>query len=98
MDSDELLVRHQRLRARSAELRSTFSDQVQVFKRPLGLADKGVLGLQWLYRRPQWSLAAILILIVMKPRRAIAWGGRLWWVWKTTKQMRVWVAKLTGPD
>ena len=97
MDDDELLVRHTRLRVRSAALRHAFADQIQVFKRPLGLADKGVRGLQWLYRHPQWSLAALLVLIAIKPQRAVVWGGRLWWAWRMNKQMRVWVTKLTGP-
>lgn len=95
MENDELLVRHLRLRAQSAELRSKLSNQVQVFKQPLGLADQGVRGLQWLYHHPQWPLATLAVLVAIKPRRAVAWGGRLWWTWKTTKQVGVWVAKLT---
>lgn len=94
MNNDELVLRQQRLLARSAELRLTLTSQGQVFKTPLALVDQAQAGLQWLYRNPQWPLGALVALVVLRPRRAIIWGGRLWWAWKTFKRAQKWVATL----
>ena len=44
----ELLQRRERLLLRSGELRQAWSQQVQVLRRPLGLADRARDGVQWL--------------------------------------------------
>lgn len=92
MSNDELVLRQQRLLVRSAQLRFTLSEQAQIFKRPLTVADKAQAGLQWLYRNPLWPLGAVLALAVLRPRRAILWGGRLLWAWKTFRRARIWAA------
>jgi hypothetical protein len=94
MNNDELALRQQRLLLRSAKLRLNLTDQVQVFKRPLAVADQTQASLQWLYRNPQWPLGALLVLVVLRPRRAIVWGSRLWWAWRTFKRAQNWIAKL----
>ena len=94
MNNDELLLRQQRLLARSSQLRLALADQAQVFKRPLAVADQAQASLQWLYRNPQWPLGALLVLVVLRPRRAILWGGRLWWAWNTFKRAQNWIATI----
>lgn len=93
MNNDDLALRQQRLLMRSAQLRLTLANQTQVFKTPLAVADQARKVLQWLYRNPQWPLGALLVLVVVRPRRTIIWGGRLWWAWKTFKRARNWMAK-----
>lgn len=92
MNNDELVLRQQRLLARSAELRLTLTSQGQVFKTPLALVDQAQAVLQWLYRNPQWPLGALVALVVLRPRRAILWGGRLWWSWKMLRRAQKWIA------
>ena len=92
MNNDDLALRQKLLLVRSAELRFTLSHQAQVFKRPLAVADQAQAGLQWLYRNPLWPLGALLVLGVLRPRRAILLGGRLWWAWKAFKRARTWMA------
>ncbi len=92
MNNDELLLRQQRLLVRSAQLRITLVDQVQVLKKPLAVADQTQARAQWLYRNPQWPLGALIVLAVLRPRRTILWGGRLWWAWTTFKRLRNLVA------
>lgn len=94
MNNDELVVRQQRLLMRSTQLRLALADQAQVFKRPLAVADQARSSLQWLNRNPQWPLAALLVLVVLRPGRALLWGGRLWWAWTTFKRARKWMTKL----
>lgn len=98
MNNDELVVRQQRLLVRSAQLRLVLADQAQVLRRPLAVVDRAQSGLQWLYRNPQWPLGALVLLLLVRPRRAIVWGGRLLWGWKTFKQTQNWLAKQSVPS
>ncbi|WP_296443104.1 YqjK-like family protein [Rhodoferax sp. UBA5149] len=97
MNNDELVLRQQLLQVRSAQLRLTLADQVQVFKRPLAVADQAQSGLQWLYRNPLWPLGALVVLGVLRPRRVILWGGRVWWAWKTFNRARNLIASIPLP-
>ena len=84
----DLVERQQRLLARSALLREALASQSGVLQRPLALADRVAQGLQWLYKRPQWSAAAITVLVVTKPSRILIWGSRMWWVWKSVQKVQ----------
>lgn len=95
MNRDELILRQQQLLVRSAQLRLNLADQIQVFKRPLAVVDTARGGLRWLQANPQWSLSALALLVVLRPRRALVWGRRLWWAWRTLKRAQNWIA--TGP-
>ncbi len=92
MSNHNLVLRQQRLRIRSAQLRQTLTGQAVALQRPLALIDQVRSGLQWLYRNPQWPLGAVLVLVLVRPRRAMVWGARLWWGWKTFTQTKRWLA------
>ena len=83
MNNADLVLRTQRLLVRSTLLRHTLADQVQVLEKPLALVDKAQAGLQWLLRNPHWPAAAVLGMLILRPKRALVWSGRIWWVWKT---------------
>lgn len=92
MNNSDPLLRQQHLQRRSAQLRIAFARQAQTFKAPLALADQVRGALQWLRRHPQWPVAALLTLLILRPRRALVWSGRLWWAWKMFKRARAWMA------
>lgn len=94
MNNNELVLHQQRLLLRSAQLRLTLAEQTRVFRSPLAVADQARGSLHWLYRNPQWPLGALLILVILRPRRAILWGGRAWWAWAAFKRARKWIATL----
>ena len=94
MNNDDLVLRQQRLLMRSAQLRLTLANQTQVFKTPLAVADQVRNGLQWLYRNPHWPLGAMLVVAILRPRRTVIWGGRLWGAWRTLKRVQNWMAHL----
>ena len=94
MSNDDLVLRQQRLLMRSVELRSNLTDQAQVFKRPLAVADQARAALQWLYRNPQWPLGALVVVAVLKPRRAIIWSGLFLLAWRSFKRVQNWISKL----
>jgi hypothetical protein len=86
MSHTDLLARQQRLLARSELLRESLANQSHVIQRPLALADQVRDGMQWLYGHPQWPIAAVTVLIVLKPSRVLTWGGRIWWGWTSFKK------------
>ena len=87
MQTHELLEKQQQLLIQSARLRLQFQEQVQIVIRPLSVLDKVQSGLHWLQKNPQWPLAGLVVVVMLRPRRAITWGGRLWWVWRTYKHL-----------
>jgi hypothetical protein len=94
MSNDDLVQQQQRLLMRSVALRNNLTDQAQVFKRPLAVADQARAALQWLYRNPQWPLGSLVVVAVLKPRRAIIWSSRFLLAWRSFKRVRNWISKL----
>lgn len=93
MKPDELLLRRQRLLARSAQLRVEFAQQADALRRPLAIVDQARQVLNWLAANPGWPLAGALLLVLWRPRRALVWGGRLWWGWRSYRQARAWLTR-----
>ncbi len=93
MNKLELMQRQQALLLRSAELRRSLKEQAQVLRRPLALADAAQSGVQWLSRNPVWPLGAVTLLLVLRPKRALAWAGRAWWAWKAYQRVQDWLAR-----
>ncbi len=83
-----LMQRQQRLRIRSAELRLRLANQAQVLQAPLAAIDQARSSVQWLRAHPQWPLAALALLAVMGPQRAVRWAARLWWGWGLYQRMQ----------
>jgi hypothetical protein len=77
-DRNEVLRRRERLVLRSDQLRVTWSDQVQVLRAPLGVADKARSATQWLLQHPEWPLGVAALLVVLRPGRALRWASYAW--------------------
>jgi hypothetical protein len=86
-----LLLRRQSLQLRSAELRLRVERDVMRLAPSLALADRGVAGLRWLREHPEWSLGAAMVMVLLKPRRVLRWGMRLWWGWRTARRALEWI-------
>lgn len=93
MNNESLLLRRQELITRSAQLRLELADQAQVIRRPLALTDRALTGLLWLTRHPQWPLGALLIVVILRPQRALRWGGRAWWAWTALNRTLNWTTR-----
>jgi hypothetical protein len=96
MDSLELLLRQQRLLARSAQLRERLARDAQAMRAPLSLADRTWALAQWLRRNPAWPLGAAGLLLALRPRRALSWATRLWWTWQALRRLRHWLDARTA--
>jgi hypothetical protein len=85
---EDLAQRRTLLLARSQMLRDDWAHQVQALRAPLGVADRARDGVQWLARNPQWPLAAVALLVVLRPRRALRLASFAWWGWGVLKRVR----------
>lgn len=88
---DQLARRQQQLLIRSAELRVTLAQQAQALQTPLAVADLVRGGTQWLRGHPQWSLGALGLLALRRPRRILRWAPRLLWGWQLFQRARDWL-------
>jgi hypothetical protein len=93
MNDAELIQRQQALLVRSAQLRLSLAQQAQVLKRPLALADAAQSGLQWIYRNPAWPIGALTLVLLLRPKRTLVWGGRAWWAWNSYRRVQDWLAR-----
>lgn len=88
MSPNELQLRQQHLLIRSTELRLQLRSDVQRLERPAAWADQFKAALLWLYQHPQWPVGVLVLLLILKPKRALSWTGKLWWLWKSTRLLR----------
>lgn len=75
---DELLRRREQLVHRSSQLRHDWSQQVQVLRAPLGVADQARAATRWLVQHPEWPLGVAVLLIVLRPGRVLRWSTYAW--------------------
>jgi hypothetical protein len=94
----ELQLKRERLLVRSAELRWAMGRQAQALATPLAIADQVQAGVGWLRRNPEWPLGALVVLVVLRPQRALRWAGRAWWSWRLwRKAARLWTVLAAAP-
>jgi hypothetical protein len=74
----QLLQRREALRHRSNLLRADWALQAQALRKPLGLADQARAGVQWLVQHPEWPIGAALLLVLLRPGRALRWATYAW--------------------
>ena len=94
MNKSELLLNQKLLLARSARLRQDFGTQAAGFKQPLLWVDGLNKGWQWLRKNPIWPLGGMLAVLVLRPKRTLVIGFRLWSAWKTFKKIKKWFVSL----
>nr|WP_319564367.1 YqjK family protein [uncultured Rhodoferax sp.] len=90
MSVEEVRLRQQRLLIRSTELRYQLHQRLQGLQKPAARADQFHAAWIWLKQHPQWSAAVLGVMLVLKPRRFLSWTAKLWWLWKTARQVQRW--------
>lgn len=93
----ELALAKQRLQLRSAALRTEWAGHVAALH-PLCVAgDRLRAGTAWLRAHPELAVAALVALLVARPRRAWRWLRRGVAVWQGWNRLRRWIeARQTG--
>jgi YqjK-like protein len=91
-------VRRELLLRRSAELRVELGTQLAAWQRPLNVADQLRHSWHWVRENPQWPLAALVVVVAVRPRRAWRWIGRGLWLWRAWRFLRPVVQAATGSN
>ena len=78
LSQDDLMRRRERLLLRSAQLRAEWAMQVEVLRAPLGVADQARAATRWLVQHPEWPLGAALLVVLLRPARALRWASYAW--------------------
>lgn len=97
----QLQARKDRLLARSTALRSTLAREAAAWERPLRVADGTLVVARWVHAQRWWLLGAGALLLATRPRRALRWLRRGWWLWRLSRRLSPWVAaalSLRRPD
>jgi len=76
-------VRRAHLLARSEAERRDLSARVASWQAPFALADRSIAAARYLRRHPLIVAAAVALLVLLKPRRAIVWARRGFFLWRT---------------
>jgi len=88
----ELALRQQRLLMRSAALRSALGEQSVLLESPLAVADRVHAGARWLGRHREWWVGGVVVLLVVRPRRAWRVLRFGWWAWRSARRARAWLS------
>ena len=91
MDRFDLLLRRERLLLRSARLRQDLAQHGQALQTPLALTDRAWGLAQYLRSHPAWPVGIASAFLLLRPRGALRWTARLWWIWRTWRQARRWL-------
>lgn len=89
MNNTELALHQQRLLMRSANLRQAMGVHAAPLQKPLAIVDQAWSVTQWLIRNPEWPVGTLLLLALLRPKRALIWGTRLWWGWRALQRSRL---------
>lgn len=77
-----VVAQREQLLLRSAALREQMMADAQVFRAPMAAADRAGAALNWLARHPEWPLAGLALIVVLRPRVLFRWAGRAVWAWQ----------------
>jgi len=83
-----LALRQRELLLNSALQRQALVEDLHALRTPLGLADRVLGGARWLSAHPELPLAAAGLLLLLRPRRALRWAGRIWWGWRLWRRVQ----------
>ncbi|MEN6585006.1 MAG: YqjK-like family protein [Sulfuricella sp.] len=84
----ELAERRERLVAKIALQRGELARHAAPLNSVFAVADKGVAALRFLQRHPGLVAGAVGLVVALRPRRALAWLGRGWSLWKLVQRLR----------
>ena len=87
----DLALRRQRLLLRSAALRVSLAEQSAVLAPPLAAADRVQAGAHWLYRQRAWLAGGVVVVLVLRPRRAWRLLSVGWWLWRRSRRLQPWL-------
>lgn len=80
--STRLAERRERLVAQAAAQRTVLAQNLEPWRAPLALADRGVAALRYARRNPALLVGAMLMIAVLRPKRLGRGLGPAWTAWQ----------------
>lgn len=90
----QLALKRQRLQLLAATQRLELRQQATVFAPAFEIVDRLRAGVDYLKRRPEWLVFAVVTLVVARPRRAFPWLRRGFVAWQLYRRLRRHAASL----
>jgi hypothetical protein len=86
--SIRVLERRERLVARAAAEREALARDIEPWRLPLALADRGISVLRHVKRHPEWLVGVVVLLAALRPSGVGKWLGRGWIAWQMMYTLR----------
>lgn len=85
-----LAERRQRLVAQAAAQRAALAENIEPWRAPMALADRGLVALRYFKQHPSLMVGAVALLAILRPTRVGKWlqGG-----WTVFQVARRWLPK-----
>jgi hypothetical protein len=83
-----LAERRERLVTRAAEQRVTLAQNIEPWRIPLALADRGMTALRYIKSHPEWIVGVVVLRAALRPGRVGKWLGRGWVTWQMMYTLR----------
>jgi hypothetical protein len=83
-----LTERRERLVARAAAQRVALARDIDPWRIPLALADRGITVLRHVKRHPEWMVGVVVLLAALRPGVVGKWLGRGWVAWQVMYTLR----------
>jgi hypothetical protein len=84
----QLAERRSQLVARAAAQRTALAHNLEPWRTPLALADRGIAALRYVRRHPPWMMGAAFLFAALRPRSVGKWLQRGWMVWQIGHKLR----------
>jgi YqjK-like protein len=83
-----LAERRERLVAQAAAQRVALAQNIEPWRIPLTLADRGMTTLRYVKSHPEWIVGVVVLLAALRPGRVGKWLGRGWVTWQMMHSLR----------
>jgi YqjK-like protein len=83
-----LAERRERLVTRAAEQRVVLAQNIEPYRIPLALADRGIYALRYIKSHPEWLVGVVVLFAALRPGRIGKWLGRGWVTWQMMYTLR----------
>lgn len=77
-----------RLISRAAAQRSALGREIEPWRVPLALTDRGLVALRYIRSHPKWMVGGMVLLAILRPRIAGKWLGRALLSWRVLGKLR----------
>lgn len=93
---EQLHRRRERLVLMAAAQRDAVARDFRPLQRPFAIADRGIDAVHYLRAHPGFVVAGVVVLVALRPRRALTWVSRGFAAWRTYRWASATLARVTG--